>query len=45
VASNIIGATTVEQLKENIASISIKLSTEVTKEINAIHQLFPDPAP
>ena len=43
--SNIIGATTMEQLKENIGSINVKLSEDVLKGIEAIHQLNPDPAP
>ncbi len=43
--SNIIGATTMEQLKENIDSISISLSSEVEKEIEQIHLEYPNPAP
>ena len=45
VTSTIIGATTSEQLKENIATQHIVLSEEILKEINAIHELIPDPAP
>jgi len=45
VTSNIIGATTLNQLAENIASIEIKLSEETLKEIDRIHQLCPNPAP
>lgn len=45
VTSNIIGATNLDQLKENIASIDLKLSKEIIKEINGIHQLIPNPAP
>jgi len=45
VTSNIIGATTLKQLAENIASIEIKLSEETLKEIDRIHQLCPNPAP
>ena len=45
VTSNIIGATTMEQLKENIESINLDLSDEVTEEINAIHENTPSPAP
>jgi len=45
VTSNIIGATTMEQLKENIASIDVVLSDEVIAEINAVHAIIPDPAP
>jgi len=45
VTGNIIGATTLNQLAENIASIEIKLSEETLKEIDRIHQLCPNPAP
>ena len=45
VTSTIIGATTMEQLKENIASHDVVLSKEVTNEINRIQELFPNPAP
>jgi aryl-alcohol dehydrogenase-like predicted oxidoreductase len=45
VTSNIIGATTLEQLKENIASIDMVLSDEIINEINMIHAVIPDPAP
>lgn len=45
VTSNIIGATTMEQLKENIDSINVTLSDKVMAEINAIHELIPNPAP
>jgi aryl-alcohol dehydrogenase-like predicted oxidoreductase len=43
--SNIIGATTMEQLKENISSIDVQLSSEVLKEIEQVHQVIPNPAP
>ncbi len=43
--ANIIGATTMAQLKENIESIHVKLSEEVLKEIQKIHLEFPNPAP
>ena len=45
VTSNIIGATTLDQLKENIDSININLSAEVLEEINIIHNENPNPAP
>jgi aryl-alcohol dehydrogenase-like predicted oxidoreductase len=45
VTSNIIGATTMEQLKENIASIDVVLSDEILKEIDAVQAVIPDPAP
>ncbi|MEL7270322.1 MAG: aldo/keto reductase [Bacteroidota bacterium] len=43
--SNIIGATTMDQLKENIGSIDISLSDEVLEGIEAIHADIPNPAP
>ena len=43
--SNIIGATNMEQLKENIGSMDIKLSKEIIEEINSIHKNNPNPAP
>ncbi len=43
--ANIVGATTMAQLKENIASIDIKLSKECIKEINEVHESIPNPAP
>jgi aryl-alcohol dehydrogenase-like predicted oxidoreductase len=43
--SNIIGATNLEQLKENIDSIDISLSDEILKEIDAVHAEIPNPAP
>jgi aryl-alcohol dehydrogenase-like predicted oxidoreductase len=45
VTSNIIGATKISQLKENIGSIEIALSDEIIDEINAVHAAFPNPAP
>ena len=44
VTSNIIGATNLEQLKENIDSIKIELNSETLKEIEKVHELIPDPA-
>jgi len=45
VASNIIGATSVDQLKENIDSIHVDLSDELLAKINSIHAAIPNPAP
>jgi len=45
VTSNIIGATNMEQLKENIASIEVELSEDILEEINEIHNLIPNPSP
>ena len=43
--ANIIGATNLEQLKENIDSVNIQLSPELLEEIEAIHNAIPNPAP
>ncbi|AMC11319.1 aldo/keto reductase [Lutibacter profundi] len=45
VTSNIIGATSMEQLKENISSIHVKLTEETLKKIDEIQELQPNPAP
>ncbi len=45
VTSNIIGATTMEQLKENIGSADLQLSSEILKEIETVHNTIPNPAP
>jgi aryl-alcohol dehydrogenase-like predicted oxidoreductase len=43
--STIIGATTLEQLKDNIATATIKLSVDVLEEVERIHKQHPYPAP
>lgn len=45
VTSNIIGATTLEQLDSNLASADLALSEEVLAGIEAIHRAQPNPAP
>tara|TARA_Y100001970_G_scaffold222261_1_gene273280 strand:- start:2044 stop:3084 length:1041 start_codon:yes stop_codon:yes gene_type:complete len=45
VTSNIIGATTMDQLKENIESINISLDKKIVDEINLVHENIPNPAP
>ena len=45
VTSNIIGATNLDQLKENIDSVHVDLSKELLKAINAIHSEIPNPGP
>ncbi len=45
VTSTIIGATSMEQLKENVGSIDLNLSDEILKEIKSIHNMIPNPAP
>ena len=43
--SNIIGATKMSQLEENIDSIEVSLSTEMLEAIEEIHLSNPNPAP
>ena len=45
VTANIIGATTMDQLKANIASREIKLSQAVLDGIDAIHKVYTYPCP
>lgn len=45
VTSNIIGATNLEQLKENIESINVDLSDSLLEQINKVHNVIPNPAP
>ena len=45
VASNIIGATNLSQLKENIESIDVNLDENILKDIDAVHLNQPNPAP
>lgn len=45
VTSNLIGATNMQQLSENIEAVNVTLSEEVLVEIEAIHNRYPDPAP
>ncbi|MDY0882051.1 NADP(H)-dependent aldo-keto reductase [Dongia soli] len=45
VTANIIGATTMEQLKSNIASADLKLSDDVLTEIDALHHEHTIPCP
>ena len=45
VTSNIIGATTIEQLKSNIDSIHLTLSSEILEAIEAVHTQHPNPSP
>ncbi|MBB5393472.1 MULTISPECIES: NADP(H)-dependent aldo-keto reductase [unclassified Herbaspirillum] len=44
-SSNIIGATTLEQLRSNLDSVEVKLNDEVIAGIEAIHKGQPNPAP
>ena len=45
VASNLIGATTLEQLKEDIDSVDVDLAPELLEQIDRIHAGNPNPAP
>jgi aryl-alcohol dehydrogenase-like predicted oxidoreductase len=45
VTSTIIGATTMEQLKEDIDTIEVSLSEDVLKAIDEVQAIIPDPAP
>lgn len=45
VMATIIGATTIEQLKENIAAFELVLTPDIIAEINQIQAIYPDPAP
>ena len=45
VTSNIIGASKLTQLKENIESVKINLSNEILKEIESVQSAIPNPAP
>ena len=44
-SSVILGATTLGQLKENLDSTEVTLSKEVLENIEAVHRLYPNPAP
>ena len=43
--STIIGASSIEQLRENIESINIKLDTDLLAKINGVHAVIPNSAP
>lgn len=45
IGANIIGATNLVQLKENLESSTIDLSDEILQEIELIHQRYPNPSP
>jgi aryl-alcohol dehydrogenase-like predicted oxidoreductase len=45
VTSNIIGATTMAQLKTNIASVNVKWTDELEKAVDEAHHAQPNPAP
>lgn len=45
VGANIIGATSLEQLNENLASVEVALSEDVLQSIEEIHERYPNPCP
>lgn len=45
VTTNIIGATTLAQLKQNVASVNVVLSDKLLEGIEAIHKQYSNPAP
>ncbi|WP_295879838.1 NADP(H)-dependent aldo-keto reductase [uncultured Thiohalocapsa sp.] len=45
VTSNIIGATTMAQLEQNLGSMDLRLSDEVLADIEAVHTRQPNPSP
>ncbi len=45
VGANIIGATSLEQLEENLGSVDVELPAELLQEIESIHQRYPNPCP
>lgn len=44
-SSVIIGATNLDQLKENLGSAEVVLSAVVLEQIEAVHKVYPNPAP
>ena len=44
-ASNIMGATTMEQLKTNIESEEVRLSEDILRKIDDIHEVYNSPCP
>lgn len=45
VGSTIIGATSVEQLRENIQTLSVTLDATVLRDIESVQKKYPNPAP
>jgi aryl-alcohol dehydrogenase-like predicted oxidoreductase len=44
-SSVILGATTMQQLKENLGSAQVSLSEDTLAAIESVHQRYPNPAP
>jgi aryl-alcohol dehydrogenase-like predicted oxidoreductase len=45
VSSTIIGATDLDQLKENLSSVEIELDRDTLQEIDQVHAKYPNPTP
>jgi len=45
VVSNLIGATTMAQLRDNIASVDLHLPGEIRRQIDRVHSRYPNPCP
>ncbi|MBG52300.1 MAG: aldo/keto reductase [Rhodobiaceae bacterium] len=45
VTTNIIGATTMEQLKLAVTSVNVDMSEELEKDLDAVHHAWPNPCP
>ena len=45
VTSTIVGASTLEQLKENLSCVTIELDLETLAEIDQVHACYPNPTP
>jgi aryl-alcohol dehydrogenase-like predicted oxidoreductase len=45
VSSTIIGATSLQQLQENIDSVNVILNQEILAELDTVHTRYPNPAP
>ncbi len=44
-SSVILGATSIEQLRQNLDRAEVSLSAEVLEKIEAVHKIYPNPAP
>ncbi len=44
-SSVILGATSLNQLRENLDSMEVSLSDEVLEKIDSVHRIYPNPAP
>ncbi|MDX2100617.1 MAG: NADP(H)-dependent aldo-keto reductase [Leptolyngbyaceae cyanobacterium bins.59] len=45
VSSVLVGATTLEQLQENLSSVEVSLNEAILAEIETVHHRYPNPAP